>query len=100
MIVPIQLFNICLNDYENNVDEHDATHFNEIMQFHDITMDEGVNSKNELEKRLEESFVNRCVHHHVFNQQLVKELLTYCGFEIIHQQEVLSFHLVTVARKT
>jgi predicted SAM-dependent methyltransferase len=96
---PYTTFGHLLKDYENNIDEHDTTHFNEIMQFHDVSMDEGVNSKDELQQRLQESFVNRCVHHHVFNQQLVKELLTYCGFEIIHQQEVLSFHLVTVAKK-
>lgn len=96
---PYTTFDHLQKDYENDVNEHDATHFNEIMQFHDVSMDAGVNSKEELQKRLAESFVNRCVHHHVFNQELVKELLTYCCFEIIHQQEVLSFHLVTVARK-
>jgi len=96
---PYTTFEHLLNDYKNNVDEHDDTHFDEIIQLHDISIDQGANSKDELQKRTEQNFVNRCVHHHVFNQQLVKELLTHCGFELMHQQEVLSFHLVTVAKK-
>jgi hypothetical protein len=39
------------------------------------------------------------VHHHVFNLGLIKELLIYCGFEMVHQQTYPPFHLVSIAQK-
>ena len=88
-----------ISDYENNVDEHDTTHFNEVIELHDLSKDTGVTSKDELEKRTLGNFENRCVHHHVFSLSLVKEMLEYCGFDIIYQQKGTPFHLITVAKK-
>jgi len=88
-----------LEDYKSQVDEHDRTHFEEIIQSHNIERDEEVESKEVLQARLEENFVNRCVHHHVFSQSLVKELLEYCGFDLLFQRETPPFHLVTIAKK-
>ncbi|CAN5470540.1 hypothetical protein BH10BAC2_BH10BAC2_23940 [soil metagenome] len=88
-----------ISDYQQGVDEHDATHFEEVIQLHDLSTDTGVASKQELEARTYNNFENRCVHHHVFSLQLVKELLVYCGFNIVYQQKGNPFHLITVAEK-
>lgn len=88
-----------ISDYQNGVDEDDATHFEEVIQLHDLSTDTGVASQLELETRTNNNFENRCVHHHVFSLQLVKELLEYCGFTIIYQQKGAPFHLITVAEK-
>jgi len=88
-----------ITDYQNNTDEHDTTHFEEVIQLHDLSSDTGVASKQELETRTLNNFANRCVHHHVFSLELVKELLDYCGFTIIYQQKGEPFHLITVAKK-
>lgn len=86
-------------DYQNNTDERDPTHFAEIMQLHDLTNDKGVTSKQELQMRTSNNFENRCVHHHVFSLELIRELLNYCGFTVIYQQKGHPFHLITYAEK-
>lgn len=87
-------------DYENGVDENDNTHFEEIINLHDIGKDPGVSSLEELNTRTLENYKNRCVHHHVFSLPLVKQLLEFSGYSVLHQQEVHNFHLVTVAQLT
>ena len=89
-----------LDDYKNKVDEHDDTHFREVLAMHDSSMDTGVAPGAALESRVQQNYINRCVHHHVFSQELVRELLTYCGFTTVYQQDAAPFHLVTIAQKS
>jgi hypothetical protein len=88
-----------LDDFNNDVDEHDDTHFEEILQLHNIEMDSGTNNFEELKSRTKNNFVNRCVHHHVYDLPLLEKLLTHCNFKIIHQQKAAPFHLVIVGEK-
>lgn len=96
---PITKLSHLIQDYENKITEEDTTHFEEVIALHDFRFDKFVKTKEELIKRTQNNKENRAVHHHVFNLQLVKELLEYCDFEIIHQQTYAPFHLVTVAQK-
>jgi len=88
-----------INDYEQNTDEHDQTHFEEILKYHDLSKDKGTASEDAFSKRLRDNYANRCAHHHVFNLGVVRGILEYSGFKVRYQQEVASFHLVTVAVK-
>lgn len=90
-------FQHLISDYQNNIDENDNTHYEEIINLHDVSRDAGLSSKEELITRTLEGYQNRCIHHHVFSLPLVKEILEYAGFSVLHQQEVHNFHLVTVA---
>lgn len=96
---PITSLAHLVEDYKNNIDESDTTHFNEVIALHDLTFDDFVQSKEELIQRTNLNIENRAVHHHVFNLSLIKEMLIYSGFEIIHQQTYPPFHLVSVAQK-
>jgi len=96
---PYTTFEHLLKDYENNIDEHDETGFEEMIALHDITMDPGSKSKEEFKMRLKDNFNNRCAHHHVFSNELVRQTLEYCNFKIIHQQEITELHLLTLAVK-
>ena len=88
-----------IQDYNNNTAETDTTHFDEVVELHDLTMDDFVASKEELAKRTQLNIENRAVHHHVFSLDLIKQMLEYCGFEMMHQQTYPPFHLVSVAQK-
>lgn len=88
-----------INDFNNNVDESDSTHFAEIIELHDLDNDTGVTSKEQLIERTKDNFENRCVHHHVFSLNLIKELLEYCDFQVTYQQKGHPFHLITYASK-
>lgn len=96
---PYTTFDHLLQDFNAGTNEHDTTHFEEIFRLHDITKDAMINSSEELKMRTEANFTNRCVHHHVYSLELVRELLTHCGFKIEYQQKAPPFHLVTVAEK-
>jgi predicted SAM-dependent methyltransferase len=96
---PYTTFEHLLDDFNNDVDEHDDTHFEEILQLHKIEMDSGTNNFEELKSRTKNNFVNRCVHHHVYDLPLLEKLLTHCNFKIIHQQKAAPFHLVIVGEK-
>jgi ubiquinone/menaquinone biosynthesis C-methylase UbiE len=88
-----------IEDFTNNITEQDSTHFEEVISLHDFKQDEFVASKEDLIKRTSLNIENRAVHHHVFDLELIKELLLYCGFKMIHQQTYPPFHLVSVAQK-
>lgn len=86
-----------IEDFKNETNEKDNTHYEEIINLHDISRDAGVSSKEELVARTLEGFKNRCIHHHVFSFEVIQEMLKYAGFSVLHQQNVHDFHLVTVA---
>jgi ubiquinone/menaquinone biosynthesis C-methylase UbiE len=96
---PITSLEHLIEDFNNNTTESDTTHFEEVIALHDFTYDAFVKSKEDLIKRTAANIENRAVHHHVFNLELIKAMLGYCGFEMIHQQTYPPFHLVSVAQK-
>lgn len=96
---PYTTFEHLLLDFNEQRDEHDSTHFEEVLSLHDISKDAMINSREELKTRIQDNFLNRCVHHHVYSLDLIKKLLEYCGFKVVFQQKVKPFHLVTVAEK-
>jgi hypothetical protein len=96
---PYTSFDHLLDDYKKGIDEHDITHFEEIVTLHDRSRDPGMNTSLEVAEILKANYTNRMAHHHVFSQDLVKQMLEYCGFEVSYQQEMAPFHLITIAYK-
>lgn len=80
---PITSLEHLQNDFKKEVNEKDETHFEEVIKLHDISMDFGIENLEELKERVYKNFENRCLHHHVFNQKLVEEILTATNFELI-----------------
>jgi SAM-dependent methyltransferase len=90
-------FTHLLSDYENNTSEADTTHFDEVLLKFDAERHKtGIE---EYKKLLLNNVANRCVHHHVFSQELVKSALEFSDFIVDMQTELKPFHLVTVATK-
>ena len=76
-------FETVLNAYTNNFDESDLSNLEEILDCHDIELDPGVKTFEEFRKRSLLNFQNRCLHHHVYSNKLLREMLAYTNFEII-----------------
>ncbi|SFV03790.1 Methyltransferase domain-containing protein [Butyrivibrio sp. INlla21] len=72
-----------IDDYKNNTDEKDLTHLKEILDKHDYEMDDGIASKEEFAKRAEHNYDNRCLHQHVFDENLLKNICRYLGVKIL-----------------
>jgi len=96
---PYTQFDHLVEDYTTGTDENDTTHFEEILRYHDIQKDAGLEGVSQLKEKLNDNYSKRMAHHHVFSQDVVKNMLEYCGFKVKHQQEENSLHLVTLAIK-
>ncbi len=97
---PVTSLEHLILDFENETDERDTTHFDEVISFHDLSMDEGIESIDELKKRTFENFTNRCVHHHIFNTPLVVKMVNFSGFKICDIQHFNPFHIIILLQKT
>ncbi len=96
---PITKLEHLIEDYNNNVEEDDDTHFNEVIDLHDMDLDKALGSREILKERTIQNLSYRAVHHHVFNFELIKDLLSYTGFTVEFQQNFYPFHLITLAIK-
>lgn len=86
-------------DYTEGVGEDDATHVEEVLQYHDLKCDGGVSSPHEFSRRIRNNISERSMHHHVFSTRTAAQLLDYCGFEIVSLEALRPCHIVAIAMK-
>lgn len=82
---PITSLKHLIEDYQNDVDEHDLTHLDEILSLHDLKLDPLAGSFKDFKNRSLKNFENRCLHHHVFDANLVNEICDHLSMSIIEQ---------------
>ena len=94
---PYTQFEHILSDYNNQVTEEDLTHLDEIMELHDQVKDVGLNGV-DLRERCLQNFKNRCMHQHVFNDELIAKIAEYTDLELV-QKNTFYIHLAYLLRK-
>jgi SAM-dependent methyltransferase len=87
-----------LEDYARNTQEDDLTHLPEILQLHDFSMDPEAGSMEEFHQRSLNNLTNRCLHHHVFNEDNSRDLLVAAGLEVLATETVWPNSILLVAR--
>ena len=97
---PITTLDHLVKDFKENTGEDDSSHYEEVLTMHDISMDSGINNKEELKIRTADNFNNRCVHQHVFNTPLVVKLADYLNFKILDVQHFNPFHIIIFLQKS
>ena len=90
-------FEHLVSDFENAVKEDDMTHYDEIMKLHDRTKDRGLIGV-DFEIRSKDNLKNRCLHHHVFNDDLMQKLADFTSLKLV-QMDTFGVHLVYLLRK-
>jgi hypothetical protein len=85
-------------DFDRDTQEDDLTHLPEILSKHDLNIDQPAGSPEEFRERSLNNFANRCLHHHVFNEDNSRELLTHIGMEVLAVETALPFHIFLLAR--
>lgn len=68
-------------DYNNQTTESDLTHLEEILELHDLTLDSHAGTYKAFKERCENNMRVRGMHHHVFDQKLLKNCLNYFNLE-------------------
>jgi len=87
-----------LEDYELGQDERDSTHLEEILELHDLSRDPLAGSKDYFRQRSLRNFENRCLHHHVFDEDNSRRLLEAAGLSVEVLELVKPFHIAILAR--
>ncbi len=96
---PITSLNHLIEDFKKNVKEDDLTHLSEILKLHDLNLDSAAGNLELLRERSMNNYKNRCLHHHVFNTELVIEIFNYFNLKIISVDPVLPYHIIVMGRK-
>ena len=96
---PITPISHLREDFDRQTDESDLTHLPEILALHDLTRDPGGGSAAEFHSRGLRNSENRCLHHHVFDLKLMREMLHETGWEVLEAEQVRPMHLVALAHK-
>jgi SAM-dependent methyltransferase len=95
---PVTSFEHLLSDDAMCTNEHDLTHLGEILDLHDISKD-SVGSLERLKRRSQKNFENRCIHHHVFDVDLLVKLCLYLKLSVIQSDTNRTDHFI-LAQKT
>jgi SAM-dependent methyltransferase len=80
---PITSFEHLLDDFKSNMGEDDLTHMDEVIKLTDFSKAYFDGSKEDFAERCKENYTHRCIHHHVFDDSLIKKILGYVNLKII-----------------
>jgi predicted SAM-dependent methyltransferase len=76
-------FSTLLSQYEKNVGEDDLSTLPDILKNHDLSMDPPAGNLDSFTKRSLDNFNNRCLHHYVYNDELLIKICKYFNCEFI-----------------
>jgi SAM-dependent methyltransferase len=79
-------FSTLLTQYEKNVGEEDLSTLPEILLNHDLSMDPPAGDLGAFTKRSLDNFNNRCLHHYVYNDELLMEICNYFNCKFIYKE--------------
>jgi len=79
-------FRRLLYQYESNAGEDDLSSLGEILQLHDLLRDPPAGTLDQFLRRSLDNYRNRCLHHHVYDADLLRELSDYLGCIWIHAE--------------
>jgi SAM-dependent methyltransferase len=86
-----------LDDYANAVGEDDQTHLAEILAKHDLSKDPGAGNWEDFRQRSLNNLQYRALHHHVFDAQNTRELLSAVNLQVEVVETVLPHHIAALA---
>jgi SAM-dependent methyltransferase len=80
------MFSTLLSQYKKNVGEDDLSTLPEILMNHDLSMDPAAGNLGEFTKRSLDNYNNRCLHHYVYNDELLHEICNYFNCEFVYKE--------------
>jgi SAM-dependent methyltransferase len=95
----VTAFDHILSDHKRGIGEDDLTHLDEVLSKHDISLDLRAGDMETFKKRSRENFINRGMHHHVFDEGLLKHILEYSGLKVISSGTSAPMHIYVFAGK-
>lgn len=87
-----------LADFEQNTPESDLTHLSDVLQNHDLSFDKASGTPEQFRIRSMANFDNRCLHHHVFDEQNARELLVALHMNVLAVETAWPFNIFLIAQ--
>ena len=81
-------------DFENNIGEDDLTVMEEVLKYHDLSLDPLAGGLENFKKRSLDNINNRCLHHHVFDLDLMEEICNYFKLEVVLKESRVKDHII------
>lgn len=91
---PVTVMQHLVDDFEKDTGEDDLAHLEEVLQLHDLGRDRIAGSFDTFKKRCADNINNRCIHHHVYDQNLLRQLLEYVGMKVLLQHSSKTDHFI------
>lgn len=88
-----------VSDARADVGEDDMTHYHEIIRLHDLALDPEAGTPEQFQARSSQNVENRCFHHHVFDLQLVIQMLDHARLQVLAAEAMAPHDIIAVARK-
>jgi SAM-dependent methyltransferase len=76
-----------IEDYDKGTLETDLSHLPEILKLHGLPLDPPAGNHVQFNNRSLKNIENRCLHHHVFDKDLLIEILDYFDMQLIRTIE-------------
>ena len=96
---PVTNFEHLVDDLNKGIDETDLTHLSEILKLHDLTMDQPAGTKEKFKKRSLNNYENRCLHHHIFDFELLEKIYYHFEIKIADRLFVKPYHQIIIGVK-
>lgn len=81
-------FSTLLTQYQKNVDEDDLSTLREILSLHDLCMDPPAGTFEQFVVRSLNNYNNRCLHHYVYNDELLMAICNYFKCEYVYNETI------------
>ncbi len=72
-----------IDKYNREIDETDLSSLDEILELHDLSMDLPAGTFEQFKKRSLDNYNNRCLHHHVFDLNLLESIAEFIGMDVV-----------------
>jgi hypothetical protein len=86
-------------DYKNNIGEDDLSHLEEILKLHDLSLDPPAGTFEQFKARSLKNIENRCLHHHVFDNFLLKSVFEHFGLQVIYSSNTNDDYIIGGLKK-
>lgn len=90
--------NHLIEDYDAQIKEDDMTHLEKILKLHDLSRDPIGRPFDTFKRRCETNLEYRAMHHHVFDQNLLSQIASFCSMKIKRQFSSPSDHYILLEK--
>ena len=96
---PYSTFDTLLTQYQNNVGEDDLSTLPEILKYHDLNMDPMAGTYEQFKQRSLDNFNNRCLHHYIYSENLLKQICIYFNCKFIYYNVIPDEGILFIMKK-